>query len=122
MRSIDFIRKVQRARMVVFTTSYAANAMAKDARYASLFLSRLAKAMLERAQPVARDLYDAWFLSKKYGIGLDAELASKKMALYGKHGDKEFSMHTLEDVIGGIGHIWYREMGRLISHQPAYAR
>ncbi len=79
-----------------------------------------AKAMLERIQPVARDLYDAWFLSKKYSIKLDAELVSKKMGLYGKREGERFSISALEESVKAIGRIWDREMGRLISHPPAY--
>ncbi len=84
-----------------------------------LFADKI-KAMLERVQPVARDLYDAWFLVKKYNVALDIELVSKKLELYGKHHGETFSIARMKSVINGIGRIWDKEMSRLMLHPPAY--
>lgn len=83
-------------------------------------LADKAKAMLERTEPVARDLYDAWFLSKKYDIRLDREMVSKKMSLYGKAEGEAFSMAALSRAVRRIGRIWDREMKRLVLQPPSY--
>ena len=83
-------------------------------------LADKAKALLERTVPVARDLYDMWFLIKKYRLKLDAEVASKKMSEYGKHMHETLSMASLKTKIDEVGRIWDREMKRLIAQPPAY--
>ncbi len=44
MRSIDFVRRIQRSNTPVFTTAQAAKVIDKSEKYASLFLARLCKA------------------------------------------------------------------------------
>ncbi len=85
-------------------------------------LADKAKAMLERTEPVARDLYDMWFLANKYNMKLDHDLASKKMAIYGKRRGVVFSVAALNEKINKIGHIWGREMTRLMTQPPNYER
>ena len=79
-----------------------------------------AKAMLERREPVARDLYDLWFLTKKYRIKLDGLLVAKKMALYGNRNNEMFSKVALAKRIRIIGRIWDKEMKRLMAQPPSY--
>jgi len=84
-----------------------------------LFVDKV-KVMLERTAPIARDLWDAWFLSKKFNMKLDTELISKKIRLYGKNEKEEFSLIALRKVIKQIEFIWDKEMTRLLSHTQKY--
>lgn len=79
------------------------------------------KALLERAAPVARDLYDAWLLSKKYGLRPDLALVDRKMREYGKAEGERFSAETLRSRIKRIEAIWRSELSRLVRTVPDYS-
>jgi predicted nucleotidyltransferase component of viral defense system len=96
---------------------YAANVLSKEE-----LIADKAKAILERTEPVARDLYDMWFLAMKYGIRLDIKLTSRKMLAYGKRENRLFSMSMLNKKIRQIERIWDKEMGRLILNPPSYKK
>ena len=79
------------------------------------------KAIMERTEPVARDLYDAWILCAKYGIKPSLHLVESKMRLYGRYENESFSLTKLKDRIRRIGEIWDREMPRLMKSAPSFA-
>ncbi len=78
------------------------------------------KAMLERTKPVARDLYDAWILIKKYRIKLDITAVDKKMKMFGKHPGEEFSTELLLERVKAIERQWNTELSRLMVAVPKY--
>ncbi len=78
------------------------------------------KAMFERVQPVARDLYDVWLLSKKYRIKPDLDLVSKKMKEYGKTNEEVFCINELRKKVKSIKDIWKKELSRLMYVVPEY--
>ena len=78
------------------------------------------KAMLERIEPVARDLYDAWILIKKHGLKPDLALVGRKMKLYGREENERFSKAELDNRIRQIGKVWDIELKRLIRVVPEY--
>ena len=85
-------------------------------------LSDKIKAMMERNTPVARDLYDAWFLCAKYSIKPDLKLVEEKMKLYGKSEKESFDLGELKKRIESIKKIWHAEMSRLMKNPPSYAQ
>jgi predicted nucleotidyltransferase component of viral defense system len=78
------------------------------------------KALVERIEPVARDLYDAWLLSTKYELKPDLELVGKKMQLYGRKSGEQFSLEVLKERIASIKGVWDSEIGRLLRDPPSY--
>ena len=78
------------------------------------------KALVERIEPVARDLYDAWLLSTKYELKPDLELVGKKMQLYGRKSGEQFSLEVLKERIASIKVVWDSEIGRLLRDPPSY--
>ncbi len=78
------------------------------------------KAIMERSEPVARDLYDAWILSTKYKIRLDLGLVDKKMQAYGKNENERFSVEELRARIDAIRSVWANEMRLLLRNPPEY--
>jgi predicted nucleotidyltransferase component of viral defense system len=80
------------------------------------------KALVERIEPVARDLYDAWLLSTKYGLKPDLELVSKKMRLYGRKSGERFSLEELKERVAPIKAVWDSEMGRLLCFTPGLVK
>ncbi len=85
-------------------------------------LSDKIKALMERTVPVARDLYDAWFLCTKYGLRPDLKLVEEKMRLYGRENGEAFALEELRKRVAAIGSIWESEMGRLMKSPPSYAQ
>jgi predicted nucleotidyltransferase component of viral defense system len=79
------------------------------------------KAMLERAGPVARDLYDAWVLVRKYRIRPDLKAVARKMREYGKRKGERFSNRELDTRMRLIGKVWDKEMPRLVRDAPEYS-
>ncbi len=78
------------------------------------------KSMMERTGPVARDLYDAWILIKKYRIRPDVRAIDRKMREYGKEKGERFSKEELDRRIKLIGKVWVRELSRLARDVPDY--
>jgi predicted nucleotidyltransferase component of viral defense system len=78
------------------------------------------KSMIERTRPMARDLYDAWLLVKKYGLKQDMGLIKEKMLKYPKHEGERFSMAELKEKTTEIGKIWDAELSRLMKTVPDY--
>lgn len=78
------------------------------------------KALMERTEPVARDLYDAWLLCTKYNIKPDTTLVSKKMRLFGKNEGESFSVKELKKRVAAIAKVWNEEMPRLMSNPLEY--
>ena len=78
------------------------------------------KAMLERTKPVARDLYDAWVLIKKYRIRPDLAVVDKKMREYGKSADEKFSVRALLRRVRELEKTWKVELSRLMKVTPDY--
>lgn len=78
------------------------------------------KALLERSSPVARDLYDAWLLIRKYKLNLDVGLVRKKMQEYGKREGESFSLTALKEKTKRIQGIWETELSRLMRTVPDY--
>ncbi len=79
------------------------------------------KALMERKEPVARDLYDSWILCKKYNIKPNFEMVKDKMQRYGKVENEEFSLKELKSRIDEIGKVWDFEMSRLTRNPPSYS-
>ncbi len=79
------------------------------------------KSIMERTRPMARDLYDAWLLARKYGLRQDSKLIRRKMLEYGKHSDERFSMAVLKGKIREIGAVWGIELSRLMKTVPDYS-
>jgi predicted nucleotidyltransferase component of viral defense system len=78
------------------------------------------KAIVERTSPVARDLYDAWLLIRKYGIKPNLAMVEKKIFEYGKQKGERFSTKDLRSRIEQIGDIWDTELSRLMKAVPDY--
>ena len=83
-------------------------------------LADKAKAMLERTRPMARDLFDAWLLVKRYGIRQDKELIERKISEYGNRSGERFSMRDLKNRIREMRKWWDDELSRLTSTVPNY--
>ena len=78
------------------------------------------KALLERTQPVARDLYDAWILIRKYRVKLDTAAVDKKMRMFGKLPNEEFSMKMMLKRVKALEKEWSTELSRLMVAVPKY--
>ncbi|ASI13784.1 nucleotidyltransferase toxin [Candidatus Mancarchaeum acidiphilum] len=78
------------------------------------------KALMERTEPVARDMYDSWILCRKYDTKPNLELVGKKMQLYGRTDNEEFSLERLKEKIEIVGKVWDSEMSRLVRNPPDY--
>ena len=115
-RAIKEVKYISRTPIYSDIPIYIINSLSKEE-----LLADKIKALAERVEPVARDLYDSWILCKKYNIKPDLELVSKKMELYGKAENEKFSLEELTTKIERIGKIWDSEMSRLTRNPPSYS-
>lgn len=79
------------------------------------------KAAIERREKhktiFARDLYDAWFLIRKYGLKPNLGLVAEKMRLYGI---KEFALGDFRNAVEEAKDYWKEELGRMLVTVPDY--
>lgn len=78
------------------------------------------KAVLERTEPVARDIYDAWIIMKKFSVKPDVGIIDRKMREFGKNKGEIFSVKELSDRVKTAGKRWKEELSRLMLSVPDY--
>jgi len=77
------------------------------------FAAEKIKAIMERKNPVARDLYDLWILITKYNVKINIKMINYKLQNYTEI--KEFNINEFLERIILIRDIWDKEMESLLN-------
>ncbi len=79
------------------------------------------KAAIERKEKhktiFARDIYDVWIITKKYGLNFDFQLVEEKMK---KYGIKKFNLKDFKECISKTEEFWSDEMSKVMKSFPNY--
>jgi len=77
------------------------------------FAAEKIKAIMERKNPVARDLYDLWLLITKYNVKINIEMINYKLQKYTQV--QGFNIDEFLEKVISIGEIWNTEMESLLN-------
>ena len=77
------------------------------------FAAEKIKAIMEKKNPVARDLYDLWLLITKYNVKINIEMINHKLQKYTQV--QGFNIDEFLEKVISIGDIWNTEMESLLN-------